>query len=67
MNSLVDQNKGLLNFNIQGTNGKCFNFLSSVAAKVISNRPAMGITGATPGSTIADVGAYGSNPNIGGD
>ena len=52
MNSLNDPNKNLLNFNIQGSN-----------AKVISSRP--GVAGATPGSTIPDVGMYGINSNIG--
>lgn len=45
-------NKGLLNFNIQGTN----------ASKVISNRP--GVAGSTPIGNIPDVGVYGSNPNL---
>lgn len=53
ISGLNDPSKGLMNFNIQGTN----------AAKVISNRPGVNMTGATPGS-IPDVGAYGSNPNL---
>jgi hypothetical protein len=54
MSNLNDPNKNLLNFNIQGTN-----------AKVISNRPGVAVSGATPGSTIPDVGVYGSNSNLG--
>ena len=34
-------------------------------AKVISNRPGVAVAGATPGSTIPDVGVYGSNSNLG--
>ena len=34
-------------------------------AKVISNRPGVAVTGTTPGSTIPDVGVYGSNSNLG--
>ena len=34
-------------------------------AKVISNRPGVSVAGATPGSTIPDVGVYGSNSNLG--
>lgn len=73
MNSLNDPSKGLLNFNIQGTNGK-FNFDKicpfenlindsvCVAAKVISNRP--GVGGSNPMTNISEVGVYGSNPNL---
>ena len=37
----------------------------NLAAKVISNRPGIAMTGATPGSQIPDVGVYGSNPKLG--
>lgn len=41
-----------------------FLFLIS-AAKVISNRPGVAITGATPGNgTVSDVSAYGTNPGV---
>jgi hypothetical protein len=54
LSSLNDPGK-LLNFNIQGTN----------AAKVISNRPGVAVTGTTPGSTnVPDVGVYGSSANL---
>lgn len=33
--------------------------------KVISNRPGIAASGTTPGSTIPDVGVYGSNSNLG--
>ena len=36
-----------------------------IAAKVISNRPGVAVTGTTPGSTnIPDVGVYGSAANL---
>jgi len=70
MNSLNDPNNTLLNFNIQGSNGKSkLQYESDIltnlknVAKVISSRP--GVAGATPGSTIPDVGMYGINSNIG--
>lgn len=40
-------------------------FISNIAAKVISNRPGVAVTGTTPGSTnIPDVGVYGSAANL---
>lgn len=53
MGGLNDPSKGLLNFNIQGTN----------ASKVI-NRP--GVSGQTTiqNISVTDVGVYGSNPNL---
>lgn len=53
LTGLSDANKGMLNFNIQGTN----------AAKVISNRPGISVLGNIQ-SQIPDVGVYGSNPNL---
>lgn len=54
LSSLNDPSKGILNFNIQGTN-----------AKVISNRPGVAVNGTTPGqASIPDVGVYGSAANL---
>jgi len=61
MGSLSDPSKGLLGFNIQGTNGKFSPSLTHVATKVI-NRP--GVAGTTTIQNINDVGVYGSNPNL---
>ena len=65
ISALNDPSKGLMNFNIQGTNGKsAVPFSHLVAAKVISNRPGVGVAGSTPG-TMPDVAGFNSsNSNL---
>ena len=64
ISALNDPSKGLMNFNIQGTNGKCDLNNAILAAKVISNRPGVSVAGSTPG-TIPDVSGYNaSNSNL---
>ena len=66
LSSLNDPSKGILNFNIQGTNGKfSYSLTKFYTAKVISNRPGVALTGTTPGqASIPDVGVYGSAANL---
>ena len=52
-----------MNFNIQGTNGKSYKS-DSFAAKVISNRPGVGVAGNTPGSIPDVAGFNSSNSNL---